>query len=34
MTPELCSHNDVDRVKVENVGIHCICNSCFEEWVE
>lgn len=31
---EFCSHVKVKRIKIEGVGIHCICDNCFEEWVE
>ncbi len=34
MTPDLCNHPNVTRVLVEKVGFHCICEDCFEEWVE
>ncbi len=31
---EFCTHQNVTRHVVENVGIHVICNDCYEEWVE
>ena len=34
MTPELCNHVNVDRKVIAQIGIHCICKDCFEEWVE
>ncbi len=37
MTPELCNHLDVERypLLLNNETLqHCICKSCFEEWVE
>ncbi len=34
MSPELCNHPEVTRIMIEEVGFHCICDYCFEEWVE
>ncbi len=34
MSPEFCTHQNVVRNVVDKVGIHVICEDCFEEWVE
>ena len=34
MSPELCNHVNVDRKVIVDIGVHCICQDCFEEWVE
>lgn len=34
MTPELCNHVNVTKHLIPDVGIHVICDDCFEEWVE
>ncbi len=31
---EFCTHQNVTRNVIDGVGIHVICNDCFEEWVE
>ncbi len=34
MSPEICNHVNVQRHVIDGVGIHVICDDCFEEWVE
>lgn len=38
MTPEICNHVNVSRYEhvTSGPGViwHCICEDCFEEWVE
>ncbi len=34
MSPELCNHVNVTKHVIPDVGIHVICEDCFEEWVE
>ncbi len=34
MNADICNHVNVTRNEIPGVGIHVICDDCFEEWVE
>ena len=34
MSNDKCGHENVHKTEIWNVGIHCICERCHEEWIE